>query len=71
MSNKNYCTSIQSILRVTMTNLTRIMNLNISLNASLFNFTEEGLLMPENINSDEEEGGKILDKKYLGVNDDY
>ena len=48
-----------------MTNFTRIMNLNISLNASLFNLTEEGLLMPENINSEEEEGGNILDKKYF------
>ena len=47
-----------------MTNLTRIMNLNISLNASLFNLTEEGLLMPENINSEEEEGGRILEKNY-------
>ena len=48
-----------------MAHLTRIMNLNISLNASLFNLTEEGLLMPENITSEEEEGGNILDKKYL------
>ena len=44
-----------------MTNLTRIMN--ISKNASLFNFTDEGLLMPENFNvEEEEEGGKFLSK---------
>ena len=42
-----------------MTNLTRIMN--ISKNASL-NFTDEGLIMPENFNVEEEDGGKFLAK---------
>ena len=42
-----------------MTNLTRIMNLKISSNLSLFNLTDEGLLMPENTNEEEEEGGNI------------
>ena len=47
-----------------MTNLTRIMN--ISKNSSLFNFTDDGLLMPENFNvQEEEEGGKFLSKGSL------
>ena len=47
-----------------MTNLTRIMN--ISKNSSLLNFADEGLLMPENFNvQEEEEGGKFLSKRSL------
>ena len=58
-------TRIQLHSGLKMTNLTRIMNLNISSNLSLFNLTDEGLLMPENTNEEEEEGGKIKSLRSL------
>ena len=64
ISNKTTRYSVDIHPGLEMTNLTRIMN--ISKNSSLFNFTDDGLLMPENFNvQEEEEGGKFLSKGSL------